>query len=211
MNTPGSKWVWLCFAAAVLAGICIFSYNGLDMAVAKQIQDLPKCWHEAAKTFSSWGKGELYAVPAGLAGAGLFWFWRRHRARFWFSLFAIVAVAGSGLLNSGLKFLFGRARPPRVWPSDASYDYGFHLFHGTTAAWQSFPSGHNISAAAAATVLWFVLPRWARPACVIYVASMMAARMLANAHFFSDVLAGAFLGVVFTLALRDLMRRHKLF
>ncbi len=209
---PRSKWFWIGVAVGALACFCTFGYQCLDMAVAERIRSLPggNGWIRAGKWFSDWGKGEYYAVPAGLAGMAVFWFWRRNLKRFYYSLFAVVAVAGAGLLNSGLKFVFGRARPPRVWP-DSSYEYGFHLFRGAKAAWQSFPSGHCISAAAAATVLWFLLPLRLRPLCVLYVAVMMTSRMLAGAHFLSDVLAGAFLGVAFTLALRTVFSRHRLF
>jgi membrane-associated phospholipid phosphatase len=210
MNPLRSKGFWLSSSAVAVAGICVAGYNGLDMPLAEWMRSLPDGWHRAGKLFSDWGKGELYVVPVGVAAALFFWFVRRNRIRFHLALFSVAAVTGAGLLNSGLKFVFGRARPPRVWP-DAAYDYGFHWFHGAKAAWQSFPSGHTISAAAAATALWFILPRWLRPFCVFYVAAMMASRMLANAHFLSDVVAAASLGVAFTLAIRHYMRKYKLF
>ena len=209
-NVFRSKWLWIGVTAVAVAVFCVVAYQALDMAVAEWVRSLPKEYGDAAKKFSKWGKGELYMVPAGVVGMGLFWFWRRHRGRFYVSLFAVIATGSVGLLNTGVKFICGRARPPRVWP-DAGYDYGFHFFQGTRAAWQSFPSGHSICAAAAATVLWFVLPRWARPFCVLYVLVMMAARMLATAHFLSDVVGGAFLGMVFALAVRDWMRKRNLF
>ena len=203
-----SKWFWLGVAAGVVTACFAVGHNGLDMNVVERLRSLPPAWHTAGKFFSTWGKGENYLVPAGLAGMLFFGLWHRHRERFQLSLFAALATGGAGLLNMVAKYVFGRARPPRVWP-DAGYDYGFHFFQGTKAAWQSFPSGHTVCAAAAATVLWFVLPRWARPFCVLYVLAMMAARMLATAHFLSDVVAGAFLGMLFALAVRYWVCRAK--
>ena len=205
-----SKWWWIGLAALAVTTFCAVANNGLDLAVAERLRSLPKIWNTAGKFFSSWAKGENYMVPAGVVGMVIFWFWRRHLGRFYYALFAVLATGGIGLLNTGVKYIFGRARPPRVWP-DAGYDYGFHFFQGTKAAWQSFPSGHSICAAVSATVLWFVLPRWARPCCVLYVLVMMASRLLATAHFLSDVVAGAFLGMVFALAIRDWMRKRQLF
>ena len=63
----------------------------------------------------------------------------------------------------------------------------------------SFPSGHAASAAAAACALLIVAPTFA-PAWIAMALVMGASRVYVGAHYPSDVLAGAGLGVLVGLA-----------
>jgi len=63
----------------------------------------------------------------------------------------------------------------------------------------SFPSGHAASAAAAACALLIVAPKFA-PAWIAMALVMAASRVYVGAHYPSDVLAGAGLGVLVGLA-----------
>jgi undecaprenyl-diphosphatase len=63
----------------------------------------------------------------------------------------------------------------------------------------SFPSGHAASAAAAACALLIVAPTFA-PAWIGMALVMAASRVYVGAHYPSDVLAGAGLGVLVGLA-----------
>ena len=63
----------------------------------------------------------------------------------------------------------------------------------------SFPSGHAASAAAAACALLIVAPTFA-PAWIAMALVMAASRVYVGAHYPSDVLAGAGLGVLVGLA-----------
>lgn len=119
--------------------------------------------------------------------------------------FAFVAVAGSGLLSSLIKNLYGRARPGHV-VGDGVFQLHSLAFHSKYAA---FPSGHATTAGATAMVLALLFPR-ARAAILACGALVAATRPALGAHFPSDVLAGLTVGVAFTLGLAHFLARRGL-
>ena len=121
--------------------------------------------------------------------------------------FIFTSVAFSGLITMGLKFLFGRVRPPFVdgalpWeakPFTAGYDFA------------SFPSGHSTTSGALAMALALLFPRfaWWFIAAGIVIAS---SRNFIGVHFPSDVVAGLALGGGFTwIYARSFARKRLLF
>ncbi|HZT88579.1 MAG TPA: phosphatase PAP2 family protein [Stellaceae bacterium] len=113
--------------------------------------------------------------------------------------FLFATVAASGLAVDLLKVIFGRARPKLLF---ASGDYGFDWLGLQSDHW-SFPSGHAATAAALMTALWCLWPRHVLfyIACAALIA---ASRVITGAHYPSDVLMGAFIGIVTTRALWSL-------
>lgn len=104
----------------------------------------------------------------------------------------IVAVAGGGLLNLGLKALFRRTRPVFAEPPVV------------LGSW-SFPSGHAMStfvaAGALAYLLFLVLRSPVQRVIVVIVALLWVlligfSRMYLGVHYFSDVIAGYVAGTV---------------
>lgn len=91
----------------------------------------------------------------------------------------------------GLKRIFGRGWPDPTFIE--RHKYGFHFLHGITY-WDSFPSGTATVSSAIVSVLWILAPRW-RVSAVLCVFVLAGAVVLANYHWLSDVIAGAFLGV----------------
>jgi undecaprenyl-diphosphatase len=112
----------------------------------------------------------LALVAAGQRGLALGW---------------VVAVAGNGLLNQGLKQFFGRVRPLQA--AGGAFEGGY-----------SFPSGHSSGSLVAYGLLAYlalrVLPlRWHLPAMMVAVAlawTVGASRSFLGVHFASDILAG---------------------
>ena len=88
------------------------------------------------------------------------------------------------------KHIFGRGWPDPTYIHD--HLYGFHLLHGATH-WDSFPSGTAAISVAIVSVLWMRCPRW-RISGLLIVLSLLGAVVIANYHWLSDVIAGAFLG-----------------
>lgn len=103
---------------------------------------------------------------------------------FAFALVTLVHLASRNSIN-WLKLAFGRLRPAK-WLATGEGDTFWH-----SNAW-SFPSGHAILFASIVLPIVVAYPR-ARPLLLI-VAFAMTARVMVNAHFASDVLAG--LGIV---------------
>ncbi len=97
----------------------------------------------------------------------------------------VVALAGNGAINDGLKQLVGRARP--LLPVGGDIEPGY-----------SFPSGHSSGITVACGMLAYLAfrllpPRWHRPACfaaVTLIFTVGASRVFLQVHFASDVLAG---------------------
>lgn len=114
---------------------------------------------------------------------------------------ALVASSGivAGLLYTVAKWCVGRTRP---FPANgvAETPFTFHPFARGLAGLvkaenQAFPSGHACLAFATATALTMLLPRgWA----LFYLVAVLTAfeRVMENAHYPSDVVAGAGFGIL---------------
>jgi membrane-associated phospholipid phosphatase len=125
-----------------------------------------------------------FAVPCGLAGAGLY----NHDP----VLVNQAMVAGASLilanaLSAGLKYGIHRKRPFVTYED---------IQKETRAGPYSFPSGHTTSAFATATSLCLAFPKWyvIAPSCV-WAGLVAYSRMHLGVHYPSDVLAGILLGV----------------
>jgi membrane-associated phospholipid phosphatase len=118
-----------------------------------------------------------------------------HRNRWRAALPLLISGPIVGLVYLFLKWAVGRRRPVIV---DAPFN--FHPFaHGLMGfihaeSGLSFPSGHATLAFATATCLAAAIPRWSAAFFVIACA-VGAERVLENAHYVSDVVAGMGLGV----------------
>jgi len=166
--------------------------------------------------FRSWtdlGKSCWYLWPSGVALLlGAAWLrWgkieeaRRARLRGAVQMLAFffASVALSGIIADIIKPIFGRARPVEL---EKDNFYGFHPgnFHYT---FNSLPSGHATTAFAVAFALGALKPSW-RPWLLIYAVALALSRVMVNAHFCSDVVGGAAVGIVTTLVLERTFRRR---
>lgn len=112
---------------------------------------------------------------------------RRAARRAWY---LVVAPLAGGLVAEVMKLLLRRERP-NVLEGDYSFRaWSDHPFSTSGLAW---PSSHTMVAFAAATALSRLFPR-ARWVWYFLAAGCGITRLLAHAHFFSDVMMGAFLG-----------------
>jgi len=111
----------------------------------------------------------------------------------WWRRGALLAAAptAAGIIGELLKILVRRIRPP-----DVGNAYGFRAWsdHPFSSRGFGFPSSHAVVAFGAAAILARIFPR-AR--CVWYAAATGCAisRLLAHAHYLSDVVAGALVGI----------------
>ncbi|MDE2183095.1 MAG: phosphatase PAP2 family protein [Alphaproteobacteria bacterium] len=137
-------------------------------------------------------------LAAALAVYALTWLWLQHggapgvvRLAFQCALAFIISLGlGSALLH-GTKLVLGRRRPRDELEMNL---YGFIPF-GFSLDWNSFPSGHALTIFCVAVIatalwpqgalLWFAVALW-----------LGLTRALLTAHFLSDVLVGAGVGLI---------------
>jgi undecaprenyl-diphosphatase len=113
-------------------------------------------------------------------------------------LWLVVAAATVG--GGVVKVLVGRERPSHL---DQPVGQERMVFRGPRAGlrfapYQSFPSGHTVSAFASATTLAAFYPP-ARGVFYAVAAGSAANRVVKHQHFLSDVVAGALLGHLLAL------------
>jgi hypothetical protein len=112
-------------------------------------------------------------------------------------------IAG-GLITPAVKYVAGRNRP-----RDAARTYDFKPFSGQS----SFPSGHTTEAFAVASVVAYEYDSpWVKTLAYGSATLVGYARIHHQAHFLSDVTAGALIGTVVghTVAARNHERRYHL-
>ncbi len=103
----------------------------------------------------------------------------------------MLSVCVSNAISIPMKMLLGRARPALLF---SEHVYSFDIFSAYTLH-LSFPSGHAITIASVMGALACYYPRYSIP--LLCVALFMAfARVMATAHYLSDVLAGVLLGIL---------------
>ena len=104
--------------------------------------------------------------------------------------FLFVAGGLPGLFSALIKNMIGRARPGVPGRIDP---FVFDPFHWTPA-WAGMPSGHATTAFAVLAAVSTLWPRW-RTAALIYALLIAISRIVVQAHFFTDTLLGAVVGI----------------
>ena len=116
--------------------------------------------------------------------------------------FVFFAIGIPALTVSIVKRLIGRARPSDWGP-----------FHYVPFSWRpdyaALPSGHSTAAFAAAFAIGAIWPR-ARVPMWIYAGVIAVSRVAVHAHFPSDVIAGAFVGVLGAILVRNWFAARRL-
>lgn len=201
----------LTLALVVLAIAIMLSALYLDRPVAIWARSLSPLWQAIMREITRLGVSTGWLIGTGLPVI-LFWLVRRRlpepQRRRWQSyayvpLFAFSAIAGAGLANSLIKGVAGRFRP-KLYFLDGRY--GFDLWH-QAADYTSFPSGHTVTIFALATALALIWRRLAWPAFAMAILVGLS-RIAVGAHWPSDVLAGAWIGIAWSLWVRHLFAEH---
>ena len=118
------------------------------------------------------------------------------RARRWALLRLVAVPALAGIAADLVKLLVIDRIRPRHWNLQGTVwdTFGGWLPLNFASSHQSFPSGHTATAVAFALVLSWLYPRGRVYFCVL--ASLVALqRVISGAHYCSDVLAGAAVGL----------------
>ena len=139
---------------------------------------------QGVSRFGDWP--EHFAL--GLALAGLAW-WRGNRKWTRIFLAMLIALAIAGLVGRGIKIGTGRVRPSvraeEIW-------------NRFSTKYQAFPSGHVAASTAFFGVLFFANRRVGL-ACLPIPILIGFSRMYVEAHYLSDVVFAAILGVLCAL------------
>jgi undecaprenyl-diphosphatase len=138
--------------------------------------------------------GALRAIAAFLAHSGDSWFWAIGLFALWFSgdsfwkRWAVVQFASISFLAAMvlvIKFSIKRKRPEGDW----GQIYRFTDPH-------SFPSGHSARAFLIATIAAGLGPAGLALALWIWAPFVALARVVMGVHYLSDIVAGAFFGIL---------------
>jgi undecaprenyl-diphosphatase len=172
--------------------LCILSYEFFDQPAARFCSTIDGEIKYISELITRLGLSTPYLVAA-LAGFIYFKFIKKNEIAANAAGFLFLAVALAGIANDLIKILVGRSRPGLLLDKDI---YGFQPFTNQYY-YASFPSGHANTIGALCYGLYRVSGRlkWA---LLTIALAVMASRVILGAHFPSDVLFGAYLGVVVT-------------
>lgn len=166
-------------------GLALFVAQALDNRTEGWVQD----WRtDSSDTTSKWigqlGDQYSFGVIAAFYAVGKFGNNPRERSVARDSLMASIIAAG--IITPSLKASVGRNRP---FQSDSPYE--FNAFGGG----HSFPSGHTTQAfAIASTIAEHYDSKWVKVSAYGVASLVGLSRIEQNAHFPSDVVAGALIG-----------------
>jgi membrane-associated phospholipid phosphatase len=199
------------------AGLATILFVALAMAfadgqLATVSKQLPGWVHVAFAFMTDFGKSGWFLWPAGVVLAAIAAVTSPALALSRLVLAAIAvrtgflfaAIAVPSLFATIIKRLIGRARP-FVGAEPDPFLYGQLVWRPDYA---SMPSGHATTAFAAAIAIGLLWPRL-RPLMLLYALIIAVSRVVLDAHYLSDVIAGAFVGSIGALMVRDwFARRH---
>lgn len=115
-----------------------------------------------------------------------------------------VMVTGTWIITAVIKCILARYRPIELFSNDL---YGFHLFslkHDFT----SMPSGHaTLTFAGMFALLRLSKKPWLAPILLGFALIISLSRLIISAHYTSDVISGAYLGIVAVLWIEALLKK----
>jgi undecaprenyl-diphosphatase len=199
--------VLLAFAAVIAA---MFVLDGSSLAY---VNGLPARAREAFERLGDFGLSGWFLWPLGLVLLGLAAIDSPALARYPRLVLAAVAVrlgfvftaiAVPGLFVATVKRLIGRARPL----VDGNDIWAYHPW-GWQVEYASLPSGHATTAFSALVALGALFPE-ARALLWIYAVAVAISRVAVTAHHPSDVIAGAIVGAVGALLVRNWFAARRL-
>ncbi len=190
------------FAACLL--LTILSYFFWDIPITKYCRTLSRSVIDIAEIITTLGITTWYLI----ASAVLYLFFRfiyKNKLQSMRSLFIFCSLSICGILIILIKWVAGRYRPVNLFNNDL---FGFDYF-GVGYELTSFPSGHAQTIFTLATALTLIFPRWGIPLFIV-AAAVSISRIVLTSHYLSDVIAGAGIGILFTLAIKYYFDQRKI-
>lgn len=177
----------------------------LDAAASRGAGNLPRWIISAFDDITDFGKSGWFLWPLGLLFLALAAlppvlapFSQRVLAAVMVRVgFLFAAIAMPSLFVTIVKRIIGRARPN----VGGSLDPFLFIPFKWHAAYAGMPSGHATTAFAVLVAFGTLWPRW-RTVLLIYALLIVISRVVVTAHYPTDVLAGALVGVVGAMMVR---------
>jgi membrane-associated phospholipid phosphatase len=195
---------WIALIVFFLTTLLIaVSYFNWDIPLMNYCKGLDVSILNIAQIVTALGKSTWYFilfVPAYI----LFRFVWKNKLWSMRFLFLFISISASGLISMLIKWLAGRYRPIMLGKGF----FGFNFF-GVGYEWTSFPSGHSITAFSLAAAISILFPRAGIPAFIIAI-SIGISRIIITAHYLGDVIGGAGIGILCTLAVKYFFDRNKI-
>ncbi|MDE2030567.1 MAG: phosphatase PAP2 family protein [Alphaproteobacteria bacterium] len=204
MKTPTDKKnLLIALAAVAFVALEIALVHFADRPIALYTHVLDKTHHgliDFFRTYTNLGKSTWYLIVCGVVTIFAAFLSRAkdmspplRRLTGYLgirAMFVFATIALSGIVADLLKMTIGRARPIELLTQGI---YGFTPFTLAGFRWNSMPSGHSTTAFALAFSLAVLFPRL-RIVWLAFGLFLGLSRIMVDAHYLSDVLAGALLG-----------------
>jgi membrane-associated phospholipid phosphatase len=196
---------WIALIVFLLTTLLIaISYFNWDFPLLYYCKGLDVSILNIAQIVTAFGKSTWYFIlfiPAYI----LFRFvWKNKLLWSMRFLFLLISISASGLISILIKWLVGRYRPSML---EKGF-FGFNYF-GVGYELTSFPSGHTVTAFSLATAISILFPRAGIAAFIIAISIGMS-RIMLTSHYLSDVIGGAGIGILCTLAVKYFFDRNKI-
>jgi membrane-associated phospholipid phosphatase len=193
--------------AAVALAMLVLTMVLIDAWAIGQSRALPAAFRSVFNVITEFGKSGWFLWPIGLLLLALALVNPQRIGRIGALVvtalalrltFLFAAIALPGIFAALLKYLIGRGRP---FVGGAADPYLYDLFIWQPA-YASFPSGHSTTAFAAALAFGALWPQ-VRPYIWSYAVLIGVSRVIVTAHHPSDVIAGAVVGVIGAVLVRN--------
>jgi membrane-associated phospholipid phosphatase len=193
------------FLAVVLVSVVSIRY--LDNEIAIRVMHVIKTIHPLKDFTENIPDILLHFVVVATVLMWALYFYRRHRKKFdtetQFLQLAATVLPAAYIVKTLLKFVFGRTSA-RDWLNQ-NQEPSFHWFK----IWSSsFPSGHMLVFAAFGSAILFYYPQYRRRV-IIFLILLGIGLVGTDYHFLSDVIAGAYLGIMTTYFVRYMLGKQK--
>jgi membrane-associated phospholipid phosphatase len=190
------------FTACLL--LTVLSYYFWDIPLIRYCRTLNHSVIDIFQIITAMGITKWYLIASAVLYL-FFGFIYKNKLQAMRSLFVLCSLSLCGIVLHLIKWIAGRHRPADLF--NHGY-FGFNYF-GFGYELTSFPSGHAQTAFTLATALTILFPRWGIPAFLI-AGAVGISRIILTSHYLSDVIAGAGVGILFTLAVKYFFDRKKI-
>lgn len=185
---------WGLFAGVVW--VIVISYWCIDLPVARFFHALSQETRDLFEWITMAGVSTPYLVVSFVLF--IFFRWIRENRRYADrALLLFSNIVFSGIVINIIKYFVGRLRPKMFFERGL---YGFEPFQ-IGYEFNSLPSGHTTTIFAAATTCSIFWPKY-RIIFLLFAVIVAISRLVLNAHYLGDLVAGAFIGTMTAIVMK---------